>query len=194
MVFLTFFGEEKTPPVGMPGISIRIPLVILAILSVIGGLPELPAFLGNVRLFSDFLGTVLPPLYMRKEDIGAELTLFFVTAGLQFAGIYLAYLFFLRNPESGERLMRAAPAAAVHRFWFSGWGFDRLYDLIFVRPFVLAARINKDDVVDLPYRGLAWYGMFFHDVLSRSQTGKIRRYAAGIAIGAVIVLGIAVFI
>ena len=60
MVFITFFGEAKTQ-VGHPaGKSITIPLVILAVLSLVGGFIELPHTLGHVELFSDFLRPVLP--------------------------------------------------------------------------------------------------------------------------------------
>ena len=44
---------------------------------------------------------------------------------------------------------------ALHRFWFAGWGFDRLYMALFVSPFIGMARLNKKDAMDSLYRGIA---------------------------------------
>ena len=55
------------------------------------------------------------------------------------------------------------------------------------------ARINSSDVIDLIYRGLAGLSRVFHRILSDTQSGILRRYAMGIAIGAVLVLAIMVF-
>ena len=58
MVFLTFFGGSKTPVSHKPGRKMLAPLIILAVLSIIGGFVELPETLGNLPLFSNFLRTV----------------------------------------------------------------------------------------------------------------------------------------
>ena len=44
-----------------------------------------------------------------------------------------------------------ASIGSLHRFWFSGWGFDTLYNIVFVRPFVFLAVVNKQDVIDKFY-------------------------------------------
>ncbi len=82
---------------------------------------------------------------------------------------------------------------ALQRFWFAGWGFDELYDRIFVRPYCWLARVNQGDVLDQIYRGIAALNRRLHDALSRTQNGHVRRYAAGIAIGAVIILALVMF-
>ncbi|MDX5437738.1 MAG: NADH-quinone oxidoreductase subunit L, partial [Pontibacter sp.] len=55
MVFITFYGEEKTHISHMPGFWIKMPLVVLAILSVVGGFIELPHNFAHFTLFTDFL-------------------------------------------------------------------------------------------------------------------------------------------
>jgi NADH-quinone oxidoreductase subunit L len=82
----------------------------------------------------------------------------------------------------------------LHRFWFVGWGFDWLYDKAFVRPYVWLAQANKDDVVDLVFDGIGRLAQVFHRALSLTQTGKMRWYATGIGIGAVIAIALAVFL
>ena len=60
---------------------------------------------------------------------------------------------------SAERAIRnllASPAVnQVRRFWFSGWGFDWLYERVFVWAFVFLARVNRNDFIDLFYQALA---------------------------------------
>ena len=83
--------------------------------------------------------------------------------------------------------------AALHRFLLAGWGFDRLYDSLFVRPFVFAARLNRDDVVDLVYGGLSWCSAQLSGRLVETQSGMIRRYAVGVLLGTVVALGLTLF-
>jgi NADH-quinone oxidoreductase subunit L len=65
MVFLTFFGEEKTH-VGHPaGSLMTVPLIILAVLSLVGGFIDLPHNMGHVTLFSDFLTPILHAVDLR---------------------------------------------------------------------------------------------------------------------------------
>jgi NADH-quinone oxidoreductase subunit L len=91
--------------------------------------------------------------------------------------------------------MAGAPlSGTVHRLWFSGWGFDRFYDAILVKPFVWAARTNKDDVVDAWYSGFASMNRLLHLLLSLTQTGNLRWYAMGLAFGAVAFLGIVLYL
>lgn len=193
MVFLTFYGEPKTPASKKPGSNMLVPLVALAVLSIIGGFVELPRTLGNLPLFSEFMSAVLPVRDGGHAGPGMELLFQFIASAISLLGIYTAYLFFLHRPRYGEKLARTSAAGLVRQFWFSGWGFDRLYDTLFVRPFVWIARVNKDDAADLLSSGMAGLNRGLHAALIRTQTGNVRWYAAGIAAGAIIFLGMVVF-
>jgi NADH-quinone oxidoreductase subunit L len=193
MVFLTFFGEPKAYISKRPTVLIHLPLVVLAILSVIIGFIELPHTLGNVRIFSNFLSTALPAAAAADAAAQGETIFEILCAVITLVGIYVAYILFLQRPKYADDLVAHATAATAHRLWFSGWGFDRLYDKLFVGPFVWVARINSSDVVDLIYSGLAGLAQAFHRMLSSTQSGIIRHYAMGIAIGAVLAIAIMVF-
>ena len=52
------------------------------------------------------------------------------------------------------KLAGSGTGEAIHRLWFAGWGFDRVYDLLLVHPYVWLARINRNDAIDLIYRGI----------------------------------------
>ena len=43
----------------------------------------------------------------------------------------------------------------IRNFFLKGWGFDHLYDTVFVKPFLFITRINKADVFDKLYNGIA---------------------------------------
>ena len=73
-------------------------------------------------------------------------------------------------------------------------GFDRLYDRLFVRPFVWAARVNSGDFIDVIFRGVAGFSLAAHRLLSLGQTGRLRWYARAVVAGAIIVLAVAVFL
>ncbi len=169
------------------------PVVILAVLSVFAGFMELPSSLGNVRFFSGFLTSALPAETVNAAAGVATASLIAASA-VSLAGIFVAYILFFKKSEVAERLAGIAPGRILRRLWFSGWGFDRLYDLLFVRPFVWFARTNKDDFIDLMYLGVIWLSGRSNGILSLSQNGKVRTYAVGIAFGAVIVIAIAVFL
>ncbi len=187
MVFITFFGEAKTN-IGHPiGKSITIPLVILAVLSLVGGFIELPHTLGHLELFSDFLKPVLPAITLRDgASTNTEWIIQVVTALLSLSGVYLAYYFYVKKPELPHQLKRSVEG--FHYIWFTGWGFDALYNTLLVRPFVFLATVNKRDVVDKFYALLVSSADFLHDVFARTQGGILRWYVMSIVIGAILIL------
>ena len=184
-VFIAFFGEPRTEVVPEPkyGIRIAIPLVILSVLSVLGGFIPLP------------LHTALPGA--AHPAGGAALALEIIAAAVSVLGVYLAYYFFLRHPHAVDEKITAGLTGRLkdrlQRLWYAGWGFDWFYNLLFVRPFYWVARVNRHDVVDNVYSGIAWLSRIFHRLLSYTQTGRLRWYAAGLAGGSVIIVAIAVF-
>lgn len=194
MVFITFFGPTRQPVSHRPGKLMLIPLVILAILSLVGGLVELPATLGGLHLFSDFMQSALPAEAGEHASLSIELLSQSLAALATLAGLGLAYLFFLRRPDYTAQVSRSRLGAGLRQFWFVGWGFDDLYDWLIVRPFVWLARINQNDFVDLFYRGLAWLSQAFFQILSATQTGQVRWYALGLTLGAVLTIAMVVLL
>ncbi len=192
MVFLTFYGEKKTPVTRTPGPVMLIPVIALAALSAVGGFVEIPGTMGNVPLFSGFLETALPKMVFSGVP-ESELISQIIAAILSVGGIYVAYFFWLALPEYARDFTKHPAGSALHRFLFSGWGFDWLYARLFVRPYVWAARVNKRDVIDLFYSGIALINRLSHYALSATQTGKVRWYVMVLGFGAFITITIVVF-
>ncbi|GAA4424532.1 NADH-quinone oxidoreductase subunit L [Pontibacter saemangeumensis] len=194
MVFMTFYGESKTHVAHPPGKVITIPLIILAVLSLVGGFIELPHNFAHVVLFSDLMAPVLPGI-MANELMAANEWVFQVLAAVvSLAGVYVAYLFYLKRPSLLQSLDRSDTAMALHRFWHSGWGFDALYDALLVRPYVFLSNLNKRDIIDSFYTGLARMAEGFHEMFSATQNGVLRHYVLGVVVGAIMILTISLLL
>ena len=187
MVFVTFFGDAKTPVGHHTGKLMNIPMVILAVLSLVGGFIELPHTMGHLELFSGYLEPVFPTITLQANaSTGLEWTVQLVTIVLSLGGVYIAYYFYLKKPEMSGRVK--ASVGSLHRFWFTGWGFDALYNTIFVRPFVFLAIVNKQDVIDKFYALTVSASEALHDVFAKTQGGILRWYVMSIVIGAILIL------
>ncbi len=199
MIFLTFFGDRQPlvrelSPLPRPGWRIKLPLAVLALLSLVVGFIETPPTLGNISLLSDFLSTVLPPLATTPLAISTQLALQGTAVIVAFGGIVIAYYFVLKRPQLTARLVQSKWGAALHRFWLNGWGFDWLDNEIFIQPFVRMAQTNKDDWVDAGSTIVAELSARTATMIDGWHNGRLRRYAAGVVVGAVILLAAVILI
>jgi NADH-quinone oxidoreductase subunit L len=193
-VFVAFFGDVQIEPAGRTGYRIAIPLAVLSILALTSGLVEIPPYMGDVPSFTSLMHTALPaPQAKPSASAGLETALSAITDVVVLLGVGVAYVAFCRRPAFLHRLIELPASVALRRYWEADWGMDWLYDRIAVRPFVWLARINQADVIDVFYNGLARLAETLYGLLSSSQTGQVRWYAAGVAAGSAIIVIIAVF-
>ncbi|MFO1222692.1 MAG: NADH-quinone oxidoreductase subunit L [Burkholderiaceae bacterium] len=189
-VFLVFFGSAKTAVAWRPGWRSVLPLVVLSGLSVVGGWVELPHWLGDAPLFTRFVQHTLPVTPLVRGD---EAAIEWLAVLASLAGIFAAWWLFMHWREALARVMQGAAAQRLRAYWHAGWGFDWLYDRLFVRPWLWLAEIDRRDVVDSFYTGLAKLCRLGWRALSASQGGRVRTYAAAIGAGGVIIVAIALF-
>lgn len=126
--------------------------------------------------------------------VGTEVFLEILMAVVALSGVVVAWLFYLRRPDFAAAVARNPAGRVLHDFWLGGCGFDWVYDRLFVRPFVWAARVNRGDFIDAFYRLLAALSRFGNLVLRQTETGNVRWYAAGMVIGAIITVTILVLL
>ena len=194
LVFVAFFGPAKMQVTRKPRLKIKIPLIVLAVLSVIGGFIEIPDTLGHFQPFSDFMHTTLPAAELTNFRVGTEGLFQLITAAVSILGIYLAFVLYMKKRNAVESFTARPIISSIHKFWFSDWGLDWLYGLVFVKPFVWLARTDKNDIIDSIYNEITSMMHAFHNGLSRTQNGRLRFYTAMIAVGAVIIIGITIFL
>jgi NADH-quinone oxidoreductase subunit L len=183
LVFVVFFGESKDhhDASEVAGISMAAPLIILMVFSVLGGLIQVP-----VESVFDH-GEV-------HEEHHASFLMHAIMIAVPLMGIGISYLFYGAKTFSTDRLMSSSVAKTLHRFWFSGWGLDALYQHLLVNPFLFLARINRDDLIDKFYALLVILTRAANGMIAQTQTGNLRWYALSVAAGLVLLMTLGVLL
>jgi NADH-quinone oxidoreductase subunit L len=196
LIFLAFYGEARYPeevrhhlhesPVSMTG-----PLIVLGLLSVVGGFVGMPVWmnLGPNRFFQ-FLEPSLSLARTAEAHEFSHLTeLGFAALSLAVAGIglFVAYRLYVARPETAGAL--ASRMSGVYRILFRKYYVDELYDAAMVHPTVRGSTEllwKRMDVgwVDGAVNGLAATIQRLAGVLKSFQNGLIRSYATWILLGA----------
>jgi NADH-quinone oxidoreductase subunit L len=181
LVFIVFHGKENTDAHAGHGISYWLPLGVLLVLSTfIGALIQPPVH------------GVLPE---GPGHAGGEFkhTLELISGAIALAGIALAAFLYLGERKLVNAIANSAPGKLLSRWWYAAWGFDWLYDLLFVRPFVAVTNFNRRDFIDWIVTQIPAVMKFGHNTLGVTQNGRVRWYAASIAAGAIGLLVVLAF-
>ena len=160
------------------------PLVILAILSIIGG------WIGAGRF-----GAYLAPSVGTHTAEAASHTLEWTLAGLAVLvaalGWFIADRMYRARPEAPQRLaasMSGPYKLLVHKYWV-----DEFYGAVIIKPILLGSRFILDWIVDVGILGgAAWLlggiASLAGAILQRWQSGNLRSYAAWLAAAAAVIL------
>jgi NADH-quinone oxidoreductase subunit L len=188
MILLAFYGPQLAHVKSESGLAVRIALIVLCILSVAGGYVNTPPNFGGVPVLSNFLSSVLPPL--EEVHIGpiTEIITALAASTVFALGLGFAYLLF------GPQRSRQPAQNILERLSLAGWGFDWIYDRLLVRPFQWLVRKCANDVVDVPINGIGQMTILSYRALRFTQTGRIRWYATGLAMGTAVIIAIALFV
>jgi NADH-quinone oxidoreductase subunit L len=180
---LTSEAEHAHQPHESPW-SMLAPLVILAILSVVGG------WIGAGRF-----GAYLAPSVGARTAEAASSTLEIVLAALAVLvaalGWFIADRMYRARPGSADQLAASASGPyklLLHKYWV-----DELYQAVIVKPLLMTSRFILDYVVDVAILGgAAWLlggiASLGGAILQRWQSGNLRSYAAWLAAAAAVVL------
>jgi NADH-quinone oxidoreductase subunit L len=193
LLFLTFFGraryshEEVHHVHESPG-SMLIPLVVLAILSLIAGYVGVPAILGGHERIAEFLH---PTAFQGAEDSQMEWILMGASVFAAAAGFVLAYVFYVARPELPSRL--ASSASALYTILLNKYYVDEIYDAILVLPIVVTARqllwqILDVGIIDGTVNGIGALVRTCGDGLRHMQVGYVRAYAGWILFGSILII------
>jgi NADH-quinone oxidoreductase subunit L len=203
--YLTFFGESRAPETThddhghehahgvheSPWIMLG-PLVILAILSVIGGWVGVPEAMGGHAEITHFLAPVTQPVGEAAEGSNSqELLLAAVSVACVAIGWFLAHLMYFAKPELPAQLaakVRGLYTLLLHKYWV-----DELYGALIVTPILLLSRYVLKGLLDtgvITGGGLVlgYSAQGIGSLVQRIQSGNIRSYAGWLAIGAAALL------
>ncbi len=191
VVFVAFWGEsrvdEKIHVHESPPVMTR-PLVILAVLSFVGGYVGLP----HLSLVDSFLGPVFEGTgHHPAADIGLEWILLAVSAVVALVGIGLAYLMYVSNPALPKAISQWFNP--IYKLLYNKYYVDEIYMWAIVNPLRRLAAFLADIFDTVVFDGLVESQANLVGVLSATwrelQTGVVRNYALGILIGAVFIIG-----
>jgi len=178
------------------------PLVVLAILSVIGGWFGIPTALGGHNEIEHFLDPVFSyPAVAELANSTApvshalELTLAGVSLATAAFGILVAWFLYIKNPGSSTALAnRFKPLYTLveNKFYI-----DELYDALLVKPLLIGTNLvlaGFDFLIvgGIP-QGTAAGVRGLGSLTRRMQSGNIRSYAGWLALGAAAVVAIMIF-
>ena len=194
MVFVVFWGSEQMKPAGKPSLWMLVPFAILSLLGAVIGVPELLNALIGVKGFYYYLNSAMSGPVREFGFPEAEWVFQAIYVAVSLVGIALAYYLYERAPAHIRAVTAAPVGARLHRLLSIGWRFDWLYRYLIVVPYVRLARLNPGDVVDLLYIAVARMSGGINMLLSLTVNGNVRWYVAGVAAGAVIVLGLVVLL
>ncbi|WNC71232.1 NADH-quinone oxidoreductase subunit L [Thalassotalea psychrophila] len=186
MLFITFFGEyrgDETVHKVTDKLQL-IPLMILAVLALVGGLITLDLS----ALFPTLTSTNSDPSWLHTVAIATP-----------FVGIVIAYVVYF--PKTGKDVVDPrenttpgiSSGADIYSFLQRGLGFDTLYNTFLVKPFVFISKLNKNDIIDQLVHGIRWNVQTWHEVLKASQNGQLRWYGAMLGVGVALLLAIVLF-
>ena len=177
LIFVVFHGQVQTEAHPGRGLAHNLPLIALIVLSTFVGAWITPPLAGVLPQSVGHAGG--------EGRVGLEI----LSAAIAVAGVLLAAWLYLGKRTLVERVGNSAPGRILTALWFAAWGFDWLYDKVFVQPYLWLTRILRRDPLDRTIGILPLLARGGNALLSRTQNGQIRWYAATIAAGAVLVLG-----
>jgi len=216
LVVLTFFGENRASAEVKSRIhespaTMTMPLVILAVLSVVGGWVGIPHFLGGGAHFEQWLEPVFRnPTHVAEAAHGAatvahgatgvaahgaehaDTTMEWVLAGASLAwgliGLGLGYLVYARKIGLAETVQKLG-GGWPHKILLNKYYVDEAYEGAFIRPGFRLSKSVLWKVVDvglidgLLVNGSALVVAVVGSVLRLFQNGLIRFYAWSFTIG-----------
>ncbi|MBV9284934.1 MAG: NADH-quinone oxidoreductase subunit L, partial [Acidimicrobiia bacterium] len=169
--------------------TMALPLVVLAMLSAVGGALNLP-----INHSTEFLTRWLDPLFGNRlhevtASTGLKWILFALTLGVVALGITLAYGVYLKHRVREEA---AEPSVLRHAWYFDGF-ISALVDGPGRLAAVWSAYVFDRKIIDGAVNGVATLVRNTGTNVRRLQTGFVRNYALGVAAGAVLLFAFVVF-
>jgi len=142
LVSLTFEGEARWGPEMHPHEAPRtmtVPLILLALLSVVGGVVGIPASLGGGNAIEHWLEPVFAPAEEKLAHSAhtvhpTEYLLMALSVVVALGGVYVARQFYLKRKDLPERLSQKA--ARAYRMLLNKYYVDEIYDATVIQPVV----------------------------------------------------------
>jgi NADH-quinone oxidoreductase subunit L len=215
--FLTFFGEYRGPnpetaghasashgngaPHESPWVMV-LPLMILALLSLVGGWIGVPHVLHGSDHFGSFLSPVFHAVATAAESAAepgeatTELAFTAISVAIGLLGLLAAWWLYYKRPELPGKMAKAA--GGLYTFVLEKYKVDELYGTVFIQPLIaLSSNVFWKGIdrglIDGAVDGSAAGAREVSDEMRHMQSGNIRSYAGWVAVGAAAVIAFMVW-
>lgn len=199
LLFLVFFGKERASADKMHHIhespsSITIPLILLAVLSTVGGFMGIPEILSG----SNWVGKFLSPVFAQSLELkpehhlghGTEYALMGMIVALTIVMIGIAYVRYVSKAH--VPLAEGEALGVVHQTIYRKYYVDEIYDLIIVKPLhwlsklfdIVIEKSGIDKVVNLAGEAVYDWSKIFRLL----QNGSLGYYIFVMVIGVILMI------
>ncbi len=198
--FLVFEGPSHVAPekrhhVHESPSSMTIPLIVLAVLSVVGGVVGLP----HGFLWGDQIGHYLEPSLaqlphggLRHPSTATLAFLIAVATGVGLGGIGLDYVLYAKGSDLPDRI--ATRLSGLYNLLWNKYWIDELYDALIIRPYVRLSdyfwKVVDTELIDGAVNGVGELVRAFGGRMRRLQTGNVQGYALAMLLGALGVIAL----
>lgn len=191
MFYLTFMGKSRfneSKGVHESPATMTIPLMILAIFSVIGGFIGIP----HMNWLEHWLEPVIPSHDLATFSTGGSTEYVLMAFSTLVAAFGIGFAWKIYRDLKGEDTLKIK-FPKVYGAMENKWYVDEAYEGIFIRPiYELSMRLWKSfdvAVIDRIVLGLGRASMWSGQAVRTIQTGSLQVYAVMILIGLVLTLG-----
>ncbi|MGL5528882.1 MAG: NADH-quinone oxidoreductase subunit L [Plesiomonas shigelloides] len=179
LIFVVFHGPEQTQAHAGHGLAYTVPLVVLALLS---------TFIGAL---------IVPPLHGvlpagAEGELSAKHYLELISGLISIGGILIAAWLFLGERRWVSRMAQTAGGKTLVQIWLHAWGFDWLYDKVFVQPYLWLTRLLGGDPFNRTLNIVASAVRQANRLVVFTETGQLRWYATSVGFGALFILALLV--
>ncbi len=204
LIYMTFYGKERMNEKTKSRIhespkSMTVPLIVLAVLSVIGGYVGMPHIFGVTNYFEHWLEPVMAAgqhagashaLAAGGGDTGMEWGLMAASVVLVLVAIYFAYLLYNKKTEISTSLREKM--TGIHRVLLNKYYVDEFYGAVVIRPIVYFSlflwKVFDVVVIDGFLNGMASLYSEISEFVRSGQTGRVRTYATVFVFGVVLLV------
>lgn len=176
LIFIVFHGETKNEAHQVKGFTHTFPLAVLALLS---------TFIG--ALITQPLGAVFPE---GNASHDGKYVLEVLSGVVAIVGVAIAAWLYLKQRQCVSKVANTRTGRFFSTWWFHAWGFDALYEVLFVKPYKGAAWLIQNDPVNQFFNLFGSLLKGTNKGLSFSENGLARWYAASLGLGAVLVIAL----
>jgi len=194
LIYLTFFTSQRYDEhhvhVHESPLNMTVPLMILAVLSIVGGWVAAPAFWGGTDHFTEFLSPVFGAPVEVAGEAGHSLELILSGVAVLAAIVGWVVAWRMYRPQIERRT-----STGLHKILYNKYYVDELYLGAIVRPLVWLStnifwKVVDAGMIDGTVNGVAHGAQAVGDTVRHTQSGNTRSYAVWVIVGAIVVFAI----